>query len=61
MIQRWQTGETLRNDTVRRVFNLQIAIIYHRFAVVPLTAPWYCVRNVGIPVEFYYIINVDMY
>ncbi len=39
-----QTGETLCNETVRR---LHIAIIYHGFTVVTLTAPWYCSRNVG--------------
>ncbi len=40
---RWYSG----NKTVRRLFNLHIAIIYHGFTVVTLTAPWYCGRNVG--------------
>ncbi len=44
------------NDIVRRLFNLQIAIIYHGSTVVTLTltAPWYCVRNVmwDIHIEF---------
>ncbi len=40
MTQRWQTAE----NTVRWLFNLQIAIIYHGFTVVTLTAPWYCGR-----------------
>ncbi len=30
------------NETVRRLFSLHIAIIYHGFTVVTLTAPWYC-------------------
>ncbi len=47
---------TVCNDTVRRLFNLQVAkkkkknlqvaIIYHGLTVVTLTVPWYCVRNV---------------
>ncbi len=59
MKQRWQTVETLCNDTVRRLFSLQIAIIYHGFTVVTLTAQWYCGRNVGY-ITFYDIINVDI-
>ncbi len=43
------------------IFSLQIAIIYQIFTVVTLTAPLYSVRNVGIHIEFYYIINVDLY
>ncbi len=38
---------TVPNKTVWRLFNLQIAIIYHGFTVVTLTAPWFCGRNVG--------------
>ncbi len=34
-----QTGETLCYETVRRLFNLHIAIIFHGFTVVTLTAP----------------------
>ncbi len=39
---------TVCNDeTVRRLYNLHIAIIYYGFTVmlVTLTAPWYCGRN----------------
>ncbi len=39
--------KTLCNETVRRLFNMHIAIIYHGFTVVTLTALWYCGRNVG--------------
>ncbi len=42
-----RTWETLCNETVRRLFNMHIAIIYHGFTVVTFTALWYCGRNVG--------------
>ncbi len=51
----------VHNDTVRRLFNQQIAIIYHGFTVIILTALWYCGRNVGYSYLILYIINVNMY
>ncbi len=39
---------TVHNNTVRRLFSLLIAIIYHGFTVIIiLTASWYYGRNVG--------------
>ncbi len=62
MKQYWQRN-TVRNDTVKRLFNLQITIIYHGFTVVTLNAPWYCGRNVGYSygIVLFFIINLDMY
>jgi len=55
--QRWKTGETLHNDAVRRLFNLQITIIYHGLHHGIVAEMW------SIHIKFYYIINVnvDMY
>ncbi len=42
---------TVCNDeTIRRLFNVHISIIYHGFTVtlVALTAPWYCGQKCGI-------------
>ncbi len=46
---RWNSADKQEkhNDTVGRLFNLQIAIIYNEFTVLTLTAPWYCDRNLG--------------
>ncbi len=56
MKQRWQNRRHMVRNAVRRLFNLQFAIIYYGFTVVTITIVsemW------DIRIEFYYIINVD--
>ncbi len=54
------SAKNINYDTVKRLFSLQIAIIYHGFTVVTLTAPWYCGRNVGYSYELI-ILSINIF